>query len=185
MFTWLAIAALAVSTTAPDGVPGPGTGAATSAVQTARSAYVQGTLNIAAGERIVLRRLDDGTFETVNAQVVGMDAALPPTNGSEADLTTLMKAEPGTIAVTLGGRRETGSFLKIENGLDQNLDYRGFIVRIVGGERRGPHRTSVCTVMAGKAGFEHWNEPVIQAVLAEMKTVEGDRPVCESHDVNE
>lgn len=149
------------------------------------SAYVHGSLNLAAGERVVLKQEADGSFTFVGAQFVGLDAALPPQPGQRADLATLNRAEPGTIAISLGARRDAGSFLKIENGLDKNLKYIGFVVRFVGGQARGPARTSVCTVMAGKLGFEHWNEPVIQMVMANLSTVEGEAAICESHDVNQ
>lgn len=149
-----------------------------------RSGFVQGTLNLAAGERVVLRLKADGTFEMIEAATVGLEAALPPASGSQGDLTTLMKAEPGTIAFSLGLRRDAGSFLKIENGLDKGFGYAGYIVRFSGGRAVGPARTSVCSVMPGKLGFEHWQEPVIQVVAGSLHTVE-DAPTCESPEVNQ
>lgn len=181
-----AVFALALATTGialAQTPPTPDTPA--TAQRPTRSGYVQGSLNIAAGERVALKQEADGTFTFVGAEFVGLDAALPPQPGQRADLATLNRAASGTIAVSLGGRRDVGSFLKIENGLDKNLKYVGFVVRFVGGQPRGPARTSVCTVMAGKLGFEHWNEPVIQMVMADLSTVEGEAAVCESHDLNQ
>ncbi len=151
----------------------------------AQSAYVQGSLNLAIGERVVLRPSADGAFELVEARFLGIDAALPPAAGSQTRFEDVFKAEPGTIALSLGARQDVGSFLKIENGLDRAFAYTGFIARYQGGRRREPARTSVCTVPAGKLGYEHWNEPVIQAVLANFSTRDDAAPVCESHDVNE
>ena len=153
--------------------------------RTPRSAYVQGTLNVAAGERVTLRRLDNGEFELTKAEIVGTEAALPPAGATPSDAGRLNSAAPGTVVFTLGMRRDVGSFLKIENGLETGFAYVGYIVRYVGGQAHGPSRTSVCTVPSGLASFEHWNEPVIQAILGTLSTNEDKVPVCESHSVNE
>ena len=150
-----------------------------------RSAYVQGTLNVVAGERVTLRQLDSGAFELVKAEVVGPEAALPPANATSADAARLNTAAPGTVVFTLGLRRDVGSFLKVENGLETGFGYVGYIVRYVGGQAHGPNRTSVCTVPPGVAAFEHWNEPVIQAIAGTLKANEDKTPVCKSHSVNE
>lgn len=188
MLGWLTTIALTLALTAPetDRTASPTSTASPHApAQVARSVYVEGTLNLAVGERVTLRGLDDGTFQFVKAEVVGLEAALPPATGSHVDMAALMAAQSGTIAFTLGLSPDVGSFLKIENGLAWTFKFVGFIVRFVGGREHGPHRTSVCTVPSGKLGFEHWPEPVIHAVLGELQLVEGDRPVCESHDVND
>ncbi len=150
-----------------------------------RSAYVQGTLNLAAGERAVMKQQPDGSFALEGVQFVGTDAALPPVQGTTTRLEDIFTASPGTIALSLGARRGEASYLKVENGLDRMLDYTGFIVRFRDGRAQAPTRTSICTVMAGKLGFERWPEPVIQVVLADFKTVDGTTPDCESHDINE
>lgn len=155
------------------------------AARAPRSGFVQGTLNVAVGERVTLRRLENGAFELVKAEVVGAEAALPPANAKPADMRGLNQAAPGTVVFTLGLRRDVGSFLKVENGLDAGFKYVGYIVRYVGGEPRGPSRTSVCTVPSGLIAFEHWNEPVIQAIAGGLTTTADEAPVCESHSVNE
>ena len=153
------------------------------AVQTerpARSVYVQGTLNIVAGERVVLRPTPDGEFELVEARFVGLDAALPPASGTRPDMAVLFPTAPGTVAVSLGLQQGVGSFLKIENRLDGAFSYMGLIVAVRGGRATEPDRTTVCTVSKDKLGFEHWEAPIIQVVMANLEVLPDALPVCES-----
>lgn len=162
--------------------------AAPAAAQDARptqSAFVQGSLNLAAGERVTLRRLDDGSFELVKTERIEFSEVAPPANATPADAGGLVSARPGTITFALHLRRDVGSLLRIENATSDGLKYMGFIRRVSGGQVSAPARTSTCTVPPGKAVFEHWQEPVIQVVAADFSDIAGDMPVCESHDVNE
>ena len=143
-----------------------------------RSSFVQGTLNVAAGERATLRRNANGTYDLVKVDRIQVRDVLPPAQGSRAPLN---EAEPGTIRFGLHARQDVGSLLKVENSQGEGLKYAGFIVRYVGGQARGPAATSVCTVPSGMANFEHWNEPVIQIVVGGLETSDDAVPTCPPH----
>ncbi len=147
-------------------------------VEGRRSSYVQGTLNVAAGERATLRRNPDGTYDLIAVDRIEVADVLPPREGSR-DLPN--QAEAGTLRFGLQARRDVGSILKVENGQDQGLKYSGFVVRIVGGQPRGPAETSVCTVPSGMMGFEHWPEPVIQVVVGGLERSDDTLPTCPPH----
>lgn len=147
-----------------------------------RSRYVEGTLNLAVGERVVLRPRADGGFEMVEARFVGLEAALPPTPGTRPDIAALFPAEPGTVAVSLGMQQGVGSFLKIENRLDGSFSYMGLIVGWRDGRPTEPDRTTVCTVSKDKLGFEHWAGPIIQMVMGNLQVLPDALPVCETEE---
>ena len=146
----------------------------------ARSRYVEGTLNLAIGERVVLRPTAGGEFELVEARVVGLDVAQPPTAGTRPDMAVLFATEPGTVAVSLGMQQGVGSFLKIENRLDGSFSYMGLIVGWRDGGPTEPVRTTVCTVSKDKLGFEHWEAPVVQVVMGNLEVLPDALPVCEN-----
>ncbi|MDP3803904.1 hypothetical protein [Brevundimonas sp.] len=143
-----------------------------------RSSYVQGTLNVAAGERATLRRNADGTYDLVRVDRIEVRDVLPPAEGSRDHPNG---AEAGTLRFGLHMRQDVGSLLKVENGQDQGLQYAGFIVRYVGGHAREPDATSVCTVPPGMVNFEHWPEPVIQVVIGSLARSDDAVPSCPSH----
>ena len=143
-----------------------------------RSSYVQGTLNLAAGERATLRRNADGTYDLTRVDRIEVRDVLPPARGARGPLN---EAAPGTLRFGLHARQDVGSLLKVENSLDEGLKYGGFIVRYVGGRARGPEATSVCTVPRGMASFEHWQEPVIQVVVGGITRSDDALPTCPPH----
>lgn len=143
-----------------------------------RSGFVQGTLNVIAGEQATLRRNEDGTYDLVRVDRIQVGDVLPPADGSRDHPNT---AEPGTIRFGLHGRQDVGSLLKVENGQDQGLKYFGLVVRYVGGQPRGPEATSVCSVPPGMVNFEHWPEPVIQVVVSGLEKSDDALPVCPPH----
>lgn len=143
-----------------------------------QSAYVQGTLNVAVGERATMRQNADGTYDLIHVDRISVGDVLPPAEGSRADLN---KASAGTIRFGLHARQDVGSLLKVENGQDKGLKYAGLIVRYIGGQARGPEVTSVCTVPSGMVSFEHWQEPVIQIVIAGLEPSDDTLPVCPPH----
>lgn len=153
--------------------------AASASDQEPLSRVLQDTVNLAFNERLTVRRTDAGGLEAVSAERVGAAAALPPPDGPAAPDNGLVLAPEGTLAFSLGGSRRFGSVLRVENATGQTIAYDAYIVRLVGGERRGPARTNVCTVPAGLAVFEAWPEPVVQAVIANVRAAEGETPVCE------
>lgn len=144
-----------------------------------RSGFVQGTLNVALGERATLRRNADGTYDLIAVDRIEVEDVLPPAPGSAA--AGINGAAPGTLRFGLHGRRDVGSLLKVENGQDAGLKYSGFVVRIVGGQARGPAETSVCTVPPGMASFERWPEPVIQVVVGGLQPSADTVPTCPPH----
>jgi hypothetical protein len=144
-----------------------------------RSGFVQGTLNVAFGERATLRRNADGTYDLIAVDPIGIEDVVPPRDGSPAD--ALNGAAPGTVRFGLHGQREVGSLLKVENGQDTGLKYSGFVVRYVGGQARGPAETSVCTVPPGMVTFERWPEPVIQIVVGGLQPSSDTVPTCPPH----
>lgn len=144
-----------------------------------RSAFVQGTLNVAVGERATLRRNADGTYDLIAVDAIRVEDVLPPRDGSPAG--ELNGAAPGTLRFGLHGRQDVGSLLKVENGQDTGLKYGGFVVRYLGGRARGPEATSVCTVPAGMTTFEHWPEPVIQIVVGGLEPSADTVPTCPPH----
>ena len=91
-----------------------------------RSSYVQGTLNVAAGERATLRRNEDGTYDLVRVDQIDVRDVSPPQEGSRDHPNG---AEPGTLRFGLHARRDVGSLLKVENGQNQGLRYAGYVVR--------------------------------------------------------
>lgn len=143
-----------------------------------RSAFVQGTLNVAAGERATLRLNPNGTYDLVRVDRIQVGDVLPPAEGSR-DLPN--GAPAGTVRFGLHARQDVGSILKVENGQDQGLKYGGFVVRYVGGQARPPAETAVCTVPAGMATFEHWPEPVIQIVVSGLQRSYDAVPACPPH----
>lgn len=143
-----------------------------------RSALVQGTLNVAAGERATLRLNPNGTYDLVRVDRIQVGDVLPPADGSR-DLPN--GALAGTVRFGLHARQDVGSILKVENGQDQGLKYGGFVVRYVGGQARPPAETAVCTVPAGMATFEHWPEPVIQIVVGGLQRSDDAAPACPPH----
>ncbi|MEG1451523.1 hypothetical protein [Brevundimonas sp.] len=143
-----------------------------------RSSYVQGTLNVAAGERATLRQNADGTYDLVRVDRIEVQDVLPPTDGSSA---AINEASAGTLRFSLHGRRDVGSLLKVENSQPAGLAYSAFIVRQVGGQSRGPDATSVCTVPPGMANFEHWPEPVTQVVIGGLRQSDDALPTCPAH----
>lgn len=143
-----------------------------------RSSYVQGTLNVAAGERATLRRNADGTYDLVRVDRIQVRDVLPPAEGSRDHPN---RAAPGTLRFGLHARQDVGSLLKVENGQDEGLRYASFVVRYVGGQARGPDETSVCTVPPGMASFEHWPEPVIQVVIGNLERSDDAVPTCPPH----
>ncbi len=143
-----------------------------------RSSFVQGTLNVAAGERATLRRNADGTYDLVSVDRIEMSDVLPPAEGSREHPNA---AAAGTLRFGLHMRRDVGSLLKVENGQDEGLKYSGFVVRYVGGQARGPEATSVCTVPPGMATFERWPEPVIQVVIGSLTRSDDALPTCPPH----
>lgn len=143
-----------------------------------RSAFVQGTLNVAAGERATLRLNPNGTYDLVRVDRIQVGDVLPPAEGSR-DLPN--GAPAGTVRFGLHARQDVGSILKVENGQDQGLKYGGFVVRYVGGQARPPAETAVCTVPAGMSTFEHWPEPVIQIVVGGLQRSDDAAPACPPH----
>lgn len=143
-----------------------------------RSGYVQGTLNVASGERATLRQNEDGTYDLIRVDRIEVGDVLPPTDRSSA---TVNDADAGTLRFGLHARQDIGSVLKVENGQSQGLAYSGYIVRYVGGQARGPDATSVCTVPPGMATYEHWPEPVIQVVIGGVRRSEDTVPTCAPH----
>lgn len=139
-----------------------------------RSSYVQGTLNVAAGERATLRRNADGTYDLIQVDRIEVQDVLPPSGSREHP----NGAPPGTLRFGLHARQDVGSLLKVENNQGEGLRYTGFVVRYVGGQARGPDETAVCTVPPGMANFEHWPEPVIQVVIAGLQRSDDAVPTC-------
>lgn len=142
------------------------------------STYVQGTLNVASGERATLRQNTDGTYDLIRVDRIQMRDVLPPTDRSTA---AVNDADAGTLRFALQSRQDVGSILKVENGQSQGLAYSGFIVRYVGGQARGPDPTSVCTVPPGMATYEHWPEPIIQVVIGGLRRSDDTVPTCPPH----
>lgn len=150
-----------------------------------RSAYLEGSLNLIAGERVVLIRGGDGGFAQSAGDRVAMEDVLPPAEAKPEDLRGLVTTAPGTVSFALQLRQDVGSLLRVENATGKGLKYVAYIRRVSGGEVSEPARTSVCTVPAGLVAFEHWPDPVVQVIAAGFEDAEGDAPVCESHVVNE
>ncbi len=146
-----------------------------------RSGFVQGTLNVAIGERATLRRNPDGSYDLVKVEPIQIEDVLPPAEGSTEHPN---QASAGTLRFSLHARQGIGSILKVENGQDQGLKYAGLVVRYVGGQARGPTATSVCTVPAGMANFERWPEPVIQVVIGGLARSDDAVPTCPPHAEN-
>ncbi|MBA4803266.1 MAG: hypothetical protein H2038_01285 [Brevundimonas sp.] len=169
------IAPLTLAFAAAIQVPHPAT---PQQVEGRRSSYVQGTLNVAIGERATLRRNADGTYDLVAVDRIEFADVLPPAEGSRDQPN---QAASGTLRFALHGRRDVGSLLKVENGQEEGLKYAGYVVRYVGGQARGPDATSVCTVPAGMATFERWPEPVIQVVIGGLSPSDDALPVCPPH----
>ncbi|ATQ41886.1 hypothetical protein [Caulobacter mirabilis] len=155
----------------------PGVKPATPSGQPAtRSAFVQGTLNLAIGERATLRRQPDGSYVLDHVERISVEDVAPPANGGRAE--TLNGTSPGTVRLALNARRDVGSILKVENGTGEALQYNAFIVRIAGGKPQPPAKTSVCTIPAGLVSYEHWPEPVIQVVAGGLKATPEKTPAC-------
>lgn len=140
-----------------------------------RSSFVQGTLNVASGERATLRQNADGTYDLVRVDRIEVRDVLPPTNGSN---TAVNGADAGTLRFGLHARQDVGSLLKVENGQSEGLAYSGYIVRYVGGQASGPDETSVCTVPPGMASYEQWPEPVVQVVIGGLRRSDDTVPTC-------
>ncbi|RZJ01180.1 MAG: hypothetical protein EON90_04420 [Brevundimonas sp.] len=160
-------------------------GAATAQEVSTQSAYVQGSLNLLLGERVTLTRSDDGTYALTSVGLVQITDILPPADTKPEDVRGLLTTPAGTLSFGLQSRRDVGSILRVENATGKGIRYVAYIRRVSQGAVTEPRRTSVCTVPPGLVVFEHWPEPVFQVIAASFEDVEGDAPVCESHDVNE
>lgn len=145
-----------------------------------RSGFVQGTLNLAAGERATLRRNDDGSYTLEKVERIGVEDVLPPRSGTP-DTPSPNGAPAGALRFGLQARRDVGTLLKVENGAGEGLKYQGYVVRFVGGQPREPAPTSVCTVPAGLVSYEHWPEPIIQVVIGGLERSDDRMPTCPPH----
>lgn len=143
-----------------------------------QSGFVQGTLNIAIGERATLRQNADGSYDLVRVDRIQVRDVLPPAEGTRSNPNG---AAPGTIRFALSARQDVGSVLKVENGQNTGLKYSGFVVRYVGGQAQSPAETSVCTVPAGMVNYERWPEPVIQVVVGGLQPSDDTVPTCPPH----
>lgn len=140
-----------------------------------RSGFVQGTLNVASGERATLRRNPDGTYDLVRVDRIDMQDVLPPADRSRAAVSA---ADPDVLRFGLQSRPGVGSILKVENGQSQGLAYAAFVVRGGAGQAQGPQATTACTVPAGMAAYEHWPEPVVQVVVGDLRRSNDALPTC-------
>ncbi len=140
-----------------------------------QSTFIQGTLNVASGERATLRANADGTYDLIGVDRIRIADVMPPAEGSTD---TINEAQAGTLRFSLHANRDVGSLLKVENGQSVGLAYSGYVVRLAGGQAHGPEATSVCTVPPGMANFEHWPEPVIQVVIGGLRHSDDIVPTC-------
>lgn len=143
-----------------------------------QSTFIQGTLNVALGERATLRANADGAYDLIRVDRIEISDVMPPANGSTG---AINEAEAGTLRFGLHARQDVGSLLKVENGQSSGLAYSGFVVRYAGGQSRGPEATSVCTVPPGSTTFEHWPEPLIQVVIGGLTRSEDTVATCPPH----
>lgn len=143
-----------------------------------QSTFIQGTLNVALGERATLRANANGTYDLIGVDRIGITDVMPPTVGSTE---TVNQAEAGTLRFGLHAREDVGSLLKVENGQSAGLAYSGYVVRFAGGQPRDPEFTTVCTVPAGLATFEHWPEPLVQVVIGGLRRSEDATSTCPPH----
>jgi hypothetical protein len=116
----------------------------------------KGRLLLFGGETVIFRlAADGGTPQFVQAGK-GTDRPL-------AD---------GEMRVKLEGDRLT--MMTIQSGHKRWLDYRAEITLADG---RGG-RTSVCTVMAGKAVFESWPDPIVLIAIGDFKAAPDGQAAC-------
>ncbi len=168
--------ALTLASEAPAPGPKPATPGAQASTPVTRSAFAQGTLNLVAGERVTLRRQPDGGYVLDHVERVRVEDIAPPADGSRAK--TLNGASVETVRFALQAHPDIGTILMVENGTSESLMYDAFIVRIAGGKRQPPSKTSVCTIPPGLVSFEHWPEPVIQVLAGSLKATPEKTPTC-------
>lgn len=147
--------------------------------QERNSAYVQGTLNLVFSERAVLRLRDDGNYDLIRVDKIGVDAVEPPPADHQGPLN---KAEEGTITLALHGNARLGILVKIENATGRGLKYVGYIVPVAQGRVQPIERTTVCTVPAGIVAFEHWTTPILQFVAGGLEQTDDELPRCETEE---
>lgn len=144
-----------------------------------------GTVTVSAGGRLkqvdvnqVIPYVADGNVLLFSGEVMvfrleAADGRLQPRFVAAGAEAAGRKLGPAEMRVTLGAG-DNGTLMKIESGHDRWLDYQA-IMMTPGGR---PARTSVCTVMAGKLGFEQWGDPIVYLALANFTAVPDGQAVC-------
>jgi hypothetical protein len=126
------------------------------------------------GERVVVRGVEGGALALVSSVRADPASALPPKPGPRGPDAPLPDgAEPGTVAMTLGGDGGR-TVLKLDSGLEQAFDYRA-VLRVGNGERAG----SVCTVLPLLASWEEWPYAVASVTLSGFATRTTNEVVCD------
>jgi hypothetical protein len=132
------------------------------------------TVTLFPGERVVVRGVEGGKLALVSAQAGDPASALPPKPGPRGpDAPMPQGAEPGTVALTLGGHGGR-TVLKLDSGLEQAFDYRA-VLRVGNDERPG----STCTVLPLLASWEEWPYAVASVTLSGFATRPTNEVVCD------
>ena len=131
-------------------------------------------LQVVFGQRALFHLDEEGVPVLDKVENGQLAIAHPPGAATE----TFTKPARGQIAVALDGSQEKRStYLKVWNGYDAPIAYRGRILAIKGG-KLAPRLVKVCAVEAGKTNYEIWSEPVVAIALSEFGRTE-DPTACQ------
>ena len=133
------------------------------------------------GERVVLKIADDGTLTLLSANRLAPGAVVSPVPGPDGKIppsAVINTAAPGRLVASFVVSRETGSLIKFESGVLRHLRYRAGIVTVAADQSLKTAPTSVCSILANKISFEHWEQPVFRVVFGGFADQPGETPVC-------
>jgi|HubBroStandDraft_5_1064220.scaffolds.fasta_scaffold372121_2 hypothetical protein len=105
--------------------------------------------------------------ETISVAFAGDDDLSQPKLASDTNA-------PSTMTFTLKAEAGLGLMLDIQSHLGVTVKYDA--VMTVG--RHAVH-TSSCPVLAGKASFENWSDPITELKLSGFRKLDGARMVCD------
>ena len=145
-----------------------------------RSRVVDNTLFLEAGDRVVIKVAADGAPRFVSVEQ-NTDPPEAPANPDGAERLTALpvrpiRATPGTLAYTLW-IDQNGARLRLENALDHPVVYVAAVLYKVK-DGLTYRFTSICSVQAGKVGYESWSGPVARVVVTRIEPTPAGPTVC-------
>jgi hypothetical protein len=134
-------------------------------------------------ETATLAAPDDVHFRVVAVGPTRIAPEGPPAPKSERQEHTYaipnaaFSAAEGTVVFSFWSDDADGGRLKLENGLSRAMIYSAVITRTVRGKPVS-QATSICSVRAGKIGYETWPYPIAKVEITGFYSVPLGEDVC-------